>query len=82
MSRQHVQVSLRGVEFRAANRRLVVGVGSLFFAVLGQGSGRDAYARAFAIVQMTTSGALLIALLLSIPRGQRPRPRFATSPPG
>jgi MFS family permease len=55
----------------------VAGVGGLFFAVLGQGSGRDAYAHAFAIAQLTTSGALLIALLLSIPRGQKQRSSFA-----
>jgi MFS family permease len=46
----------------------VAGIGSLFFAVLGQDRGRDAYAHAFAIAQTATCAALLVALLLSIPR--------------
>jgi MFS family permease len=46
----------------------VAGIGSLFFAVLGQGSGRDAYAHAFGIAQAATTAALVIAMLLSIPR--------------
>ncbi len=46
----------------------VAGIGSLFFAVLGQGSGRDAYAHAFGIAQAATAAALVIAMLLSIPR--------------
>jgi MFS family permease len=46
----------------------VAAVGSLFFAVLGEGTGRDAYADAFGVAQSATSAALLIALLLSIPR--------------
>ena len=47
----------------------VAAVGSLFFAVLGEGTGRDAYAHAFGLAQAATSAALLGALLLSIPRG-------------
>jgi MFS family permease len=46
----------------------VAAIGSLFFAVLGAGGGRDAYAYAFAIAQAATTVALLIAMLLSIPR--------------
>ena len=46
----------------------VAGVGSLFFAVLAGGSGREAYGHAFAIAQMATSLALAGAMLLSIPR--------------
>ncbi len=46
----------------------VAAIGSLFFAVLGHGTGRDAYAHAFAIAQAATSAALLVAMLLSIPR--------------
>ena len=59
----------------------VAAVGSLFFAVLGEGTGRDAYAHAFGVAQAATSAALLGALLLSIPRGlvgdKRPRCRVA-----
>lgn len=50
----------------------VAGIGSLFFAVLGEGTGRDAYAIAFGVAQASVSFALLLATLLSIPR--RPRP--------
>ncbi len=46
----------------------VAAIGSLFFIVLGRGSGRDAYADAFGIAQTATSTALLIAMLLSVPR--------------
>ncbi len=46
----------------------VVAIGGLFFAVLGVGSGRDAYAHAFGIAQAATTAALLVAMLLSIPR--------------
>ena len=53
----------------------VAGIGSLFFAVLGQGVGRDAYAHAFAIAQAAVSAALLIAMLLSVPRGRARRSR-------
>lgn len=49
----------------------VAAIGSLFFGVLGHGSGRDAYAHAFGIAQGATSAALGIAMLLSIPRRHR-----------
>ena len=45
----------------------VAAIGSLFFAVLGTGRGRDAYAHAFALAQAATTAALLLAMLLSIP---------------
>jgi EmrB/QacA subfamily drug resistance transporter len=51
----------------------VVAIGSLFFAVLGNGVGRDAYGYAFGIAQTATSAALLIAMLLTIPRATRRR---------
>ena len=53
----------------------VAAIGSLFFAVLGNGVGRDAYAHAFGIAQVATSAALLIAMLLSIPRRSFPSVR-------
>jgi len=60
----------------------VAAIGSLFFALLGQGSGRDAYGSAFVIAQAATTSALLIAMLLSIPgkgsHGGRREPRRAT----
>ena len=46
----------------------VAGIGSLFFAVLDGGSGRDAYAHAFGIAQAGTTATLVIAMLLSVPR--------------
>jgi len=46
----------------------VAAIGSLFFAVLGEGGGRDAYAHAFGIAQAATSVALAIAMVLSVPR--------------
>ena len=49
----------------------VAAIGSLFFSVLGHGFGRDAYAHAFAIGQAATTGALLVAMLLSVPRRVR-----------
>jgi len=49
----------------------VAAIGSLFFTVLGQGTGRDAYAHAFALAQAATTAALAIAMLLSIPRRHR-----------
>ena len=58
----------------------VAAIGSLFFAVLGQGVGRDAYAHAFGIAQAATTAALGIAMLLSIPRRHKP-PALAISPP-
>jgi MFS family permease len=46
----------------------VAAIGSLFFAVLGNGTGRDAYAHAFGIAQAATTTALAIAMVLSFPR--------------
>ncbi len=46
----------------------VAAIGSLFFSVLGHGFGRDAYAHAFGIGQAATTMALLVAMLLSVPR--------------
>jgi hypothetical protein len=46
----------------------VAAIGSLFFAVLDGGVGRDAYAHAFGVAQAATSTALAIAMVLSIPR--------------
>jgi predicted MFS family arabinose efflux permease len=46
----------------------VAAIGSLFFAVLGNGVGRDAYGHAFGIAQAATSAALLVAMVLSVPR--------------
>jgi hypothetical protein len=49
----------------------VAAIGSLSFAVLGEGSGRDAYAHAFGIAQAATTSVLFAAMLLSIPRTRR-----------
>lgn len=46
----------------------VAAIGSLFFAVLDHDIGRTAYGHAFAVAQTATSAALLVAMLLSIPR--------------
>ena len=45
----------------------VVVIGGLFFSLLGDGTGRDAYAHAFAVAQAATTFALMVAMLLSIP---------------
>jgi len=57
----------------------VAGIGSLFFAVLGHGGGRDAYAHAFGVAQSATSAALGIAMLLSIPRKRITRRTLRTT---
>jgi MFS family permease len=49
----------------------VAGIGSLFFMVLGGGTGERAYAHAFAIAQWTATAGLFLAMLIAIP----PRPR-------
>jgi hypothetical protein len=46
----------------------VAAIGSLFFAALGGGIGRDSYAHAFGVAQAATSVALGIAMVLSFPR--------------
>jgi MFS family permease len=43
----------------------VAAIGSLFFSLLGDGEGRDAYAHAFTIAQGATTAALAVAMLLS-----------------
>jgi predicted MFS family arabinose efflux permease len=45
----------------------VAGIGSLFFTVLGDGSGRDVYAHAFGIAQTATTTVLAVAMLISFP---------------
>ena len=60
----------------------VAAIGSLFFAVLGDETGRDAYAHAFGIAQAATTTALLLAMLLSIPRGRRTPVLDRRPPPG
>jgi MFS family permease len=49
----------------------VAAIGSLFFAVLGTGAGRDAYAHAFVIAQGAITTVLAVAMLLSFPRRVR-----------
>jgi EmrB/QacA subfamily drug resistance transporter len=49
----------------------VAGVGSLFFAVLGGGTGLAAYANAFGIAQAATTLALFASMLLSISSRRR-----------
>ncbi len=46
----------------------VAAIGSLFFSVLGAGTGERAWAHAFAVAQWTVSLALFIAMLLAVPR--------------
>lgn len=46
----------------------IAGIGSLFFAVLGRGSGHAAYAHAFGIAQAATTLALFASMLLAISR--------------
>ena len=52
----------------------VAAIGSLFFAVLGGGGGRAVYAHAFGIAQAATTLALVVSMLLSIPRRSGARP--------
>jgi MFS family permease len=54
----------------------VAAVGSLFFAVLGGGSGECAYARAFSVAQWAATAGLFLAMLLALP----PRRRLPTIP--
>jgi len=53
----------------------VAAIGGLFFTVLDGGTGRDAYAHAFGVAQAATSAALVIAMLLSVPRPRSTRKR-------
>jgi len=51
----------------------VAAIGSLFFSVLGHGTGERAYAHAFAIAQWTATAGLFLAMLIAIPsRHRRP----------
>jgi len=54
----------------------VAGIGSLFFAVLGDGTSRADYAHAFGIAQVATTFALFASMLLSISSRTR-RPALA-----
>ncbi len=52
-------------------------IGSLFFSVLGDGSGERAYGHAFAVAQWTLTAALAVAALIAIP----PRRKRVTPSP-
>jgi EmrB/QacA subfamily drug resistance transporter len=83
-----VPPSQAGVAAAVINSALQIGgavsvaaVGSLFFAVLGGGTGRTAYAHAFGIAQAATTLALFASMLLSISsRGRRPARGAAGTP--
>jgi MFS family permease len=49
----------------------VAAIGSLFFAVLGGGSGERAYAHAFSVAQWAVSGGLLLSMIIAIPPRRR-----------
>jgi MFS family permease len=49
----------------------VAAVGSLFFTVLGSGTGERAYAHAFSLAQWTATAGLFLAMLLTIPARRR-----------
>jgi MFS family permease len=49
----------------------VAAIGSLFFTVLGSGTGERAYAHAFAAAQWTATAGLFVAMLIAIPRRRR-----------
>jgi MFS family permease len=68
-----------GVAAGIANSAMQVGaaisvatVGTLFFVVLGGGTGERAYARAFSIAQWTATAGLFLAMLIAIPPRRRP----------
>jgi MFS family permease len=54
----------------------VAGIGSLFFMVLGDGTGERAYAHAFSIAQWTATAGLFLAMLIALPPRRR-RPSVA-----
>lgn len=67
-----------GVAAGIANSAMQIGaaisvatVGSLFFIVLGTGTGERAYAHAFAIAQWTATAGLFLAMLIAIPPRRR-----------
>jgi MFS family permease len=49
----------------------VAAIGSLFFMVLGSGSGERAYAHAFSIAQWTATAGLFLAMLIALPPRRR-----------
>lgn len=49
----------------------VAAIGSLFFTVLGNGTGERAYAHAFSIAQWTATAGLFLAMLIAIPPKRR-----------
>ncbi|MGD0104454.1 MAG: MFS transporter [Rhodopila sp.] len=49
----------------------VAAVGSLFFMVLGGGTGERAYAHAFSIAQWTATAGLFLAMLIALPPSRR-----------
>ncbi|HBK06260.1 MAG TPA: MFS transporter [Acetobacteraceae bacterium] len=55
----------------------VAAIGSLFFVILGGGTGERAYAHAFSIAQWTATAGLFLAMLIAIPpkRKHPPGPR-------
>lgn len=74
-----VPAAQAGVAAGITNSALQVGaaisvatIGSLFFAVLGAGSGERAYAHAFSVAQWAVSAGLLLGLLIAIPRRREP----------
>ncbi len=50
----------------------VAAIGSLFFTVLGGGTGERAYAHAFSIAQWAATAGLFVAMLLTLPPRRRP----------
>jgi MFS family permease len=50
----------------------VAAVGSLFFTVLGPGTGERAYAHAFSLAQWTATCGLFLAMILTLPPRRRP----------
>jgi MFS family permease len=74
-----VPSSQGGVAAGIANSAMQVGaavsvatVGTLFFAVLGGGTGERAYAHAFSIAQWTATAGLFLAMLIAIPSRRGP----------
>ncbi len=49
----------------------VAAIGSLFFTVLGGGTGERAYAHAFSIAQWAATAGLFVAMLLTLPPRRR-----------
>ncbi len=73
-----VPASQAGVAAGITNSALQVGaaisvavIGSVFFAVLGSGSGERAYAHAFSVAQWAVSAGLLLGMIIAIPPRRR-----------